>query len=94
MQKYTYFAGNFDHFGDAAVQCRAHHLMEHILGFTRSHWMPLLGKCLRRIAPAATKVIELAANTKHYQITTLASNLQFNEPRQAREFHTPKWTLY
>jgi hypothetical protein len=26
-------------------------------GFTKSHWMPLLGECLHRIAPAATKVI-------------------------------------
>jgi hypothetical protein len=33
-------AGDFDH-------CP----MEHILGFTRSHWMPSLGKCLCGIAP-------------------------------------------
>jgi len=30
--------------------------MEHIHGFTRSHWMPPSGKCLRRIAPAAAMV--------------------------------------
>jgi hypothetical protein len=33
-------AGDFDHHVDAAVQCGAHCPMEHILGFTRSHWMP------------------------------------------------------
>jgi hypothetical protein len=32
--------------------------MEHIQGFTRSHWMPPLGECLRRIAPTAAMVDE------------------------------------
>jgi hypothetical protein len=31
--------------------------MNHIQGFTRSHWMLPSGKCLRRIALAAAKVI-------------------------------------
>jgi hypothetical protein len=31
--------------------------MNYIQGFTRSYWMPSLGKCLRRIATVATKVI-------------------------------------
>jgi hypothetical protein len=30
--------------------------MEHVQGFTGSHWMPPSGKCLRRIAPAAAVV--------------------------------------
>ncbi len=60
-------AGDFDHHADAAVGCGAHRPMVHIPGFTRSHWMPPLGKCLRRIAPAATMVkeyIEKTQNTK------------------------------
>jgi hypothetical protein len=32
--------------------------MEHIQGFTRSHWMPPSGECLRPIAPAAIVVDE------------------------------------
>ena len=48
--------GNFDHHVDAAVQCGAHHPMEHILGFTRSHWMPPSSECLRHIALAAVMV--------------------------------------
>jgi hypothetical protein len=32
--------------------------MEHIQGFTRSHWMPPSGECLRRIAPSAAMVKE------------------------------------
>jgi hypothetical protein len=31
--------------------------MNHIQGFTRSHWMLSLGECLRRIALVAAKVI-------------------------------------
>jgi hypothetical protein len=39
-----------------AMQREAHRPMEHIQGFTRSHWMPPSGECLRRIAPAAVMV--------------------------------------
>jgi hypothetical protein len=55
--KCTSVAGNFGGNADAAVQCRAHCLMNHIQGFTRSHWMVPSGKCLRCIAPAAAKVV-------------------------------------
>ena len=47
---------DFDGHGDAAVLCGAHRPMEHIQGFTRSHWMPPSGECLRRIVPAAAMV--------------------------------------
>jgi hypothetical protein len=40
------------------VRRGAHRPIEHIQGFTRSHWMLPLGKCLRRIAPAAATVNE------------------------------------
>jgi hypothetical protein len=42
-EKWTNFAGHFDSRGSALVY-RAHHLMEEVQGFTRSHWMPPLGK--------------------------------------------------
>ncbi len=58
-------AGDFDHHADAAVQCRVHCLMEHIPGFTRSHWMPSLGECLRSIAPAAAMVDKYIENTQN-----------------------------
>ncbi len=58
-------AGDFDHHVDAAVRCGAHHPMEHILGFTRSHWMQSLGKCLRCIAPAAAMVHKYVENTQN-----------------------------
>jgi hypothetical protein len=56
-------AGDFDHHADAAVQHKAHRPMEHIPGFTRSHWMPPMGDCLCRFAPAATMVDEYVENT-------------------------------
>jgi len=40
----------------AAVRREAHRPMEHIQGFTRSHWMTPSGECLHRIAPAAAMV--------------------------------------
>jgi len=49
---------DFDGHGDAAVRRGAHRPMEHIQGFTRSHWMPQLGECLRRIAPTAAMLDE------------------------------------
>jgi hypothetical protein len=48
--------GDFDGHGDAAVRREAHRPVEHIQGFTRSHWMLPSGECLRRIAPAAAMV--------------------------------------
>jgi hypothetical protein len=57
-------AGNFDGHADGAVQCGTHCLMEHIPGFTRSHWMLPSGKCLHRIAPAAAKIIDFGCKHK------------------------------
>jgi hypothetical protein len=57
-------AGNFNGHADAVVQCGTQRPMEHILGFTRSHWMPPLGKYLHRIALSAAMVDELGAKHK------------------------------
>jgi hypothetical protein len=65
QQKCRQIAGGFDSHVDAAVQCVAHRPMAHIQGFTWSHWMPLLGKCPRRIAPAAAKVINFGCKHKN-----------------------------
>ena len=63
-KKCRQIAGEFDGYGDAAVWRGAHRPMEHIQGFTRSHWMPPSGKCLRRIAPMAAIVGEFEWNTQ------------------------------
>jgi hypothetical protein len=44
INKYTLKGGCFDGHGDAPVCNSAHHPMEEIQSFTRSHWMPPSGK--------------------------------------------------
>jgi hypothetical protein len=44
INKYTYFAGCFDSHGNVPVHNHVHCLMEEVQRFTRSHWMPPLGK--------------------------------------------------
>ncbi len=58
-------AGNFDCHADAAVQHGGHRPIEQNQGFLRSHWMPLLGECLHRIAPAADIVDEFGRKTQN-----------------------------
>jgi hypothetical protein len=63
-KKCRQIAGDFDGQAVVAVQCGMHRPMEHMPGFTRSHWMPPSGKCLYRIALAATKVINFGCKNK------------------------------
>jgi hypothetical protein len=56
------------------VWCGAHCPMEHIPGFPRSHWMPPLGKCLCRIAQAATMVNKFVENTLNTNKTQLLTS--------------------
>jgi hypothetical protein len=80
-EKCRQITGNFDHHADAVVQCGAHCPMEHIQGFTRSHWMLPSGECLRRIAPAAIMVNNLVENTQNTNKKLFsASNLRYNQP--------------
>jgi hypothetical protein len=44
INKYTYKAGHLDCHDNAPVLNRVHCLMKEVQGFTRSHWMPPLGK--------------------------------------------------
>jgi len=70
-KKCRQIAGDFDSHADAAVRCGAIRLMEHIPGFTRSHWMPPSGKCRSCIAPAApmvSKFVETTQNTNKTQL--------------------------
>ena len=55
-EKCRQIAGNCYCHADAAVRRGAHRPMEHIQGFTQSHWMTSLVDCLRRIALAAAMV--------------------------------------
>ncbi len=59
--------GNLDCHGDVAVQRGVHCLMEHIQGFTQSHWMPPSIKCSHCIAMAAAMVDDVGR--KHKTLT-------------------------
>jgi hypothetical protein len=48
-------AGCFDGHGGLLVQYKVHLPIEHIQGYTGSHWMPPLGNYLLCIAPAAAR---------------------------------------
>jgi hypothetical protein len=50
---------------DSNKKCGAHRPMDHIRGFTRSHWMQPSGECLPRIAPAADMVDEFVETTQN-----------------------------
>ena len=63
-EKCRRITGNFDCRADAALRCGAHRSIEHIPGFTRSHWMLPTGECLHHIATAAA-MTNLVENTKH-----------------------------
>jgi hypothetical protein len=52
--------------------------MEHIQGFTRSHWMPPSGECLHRIALAAAMVKEFESNTQNTNKTQLLTSTTSN----------------
>jgi hypothetical protein len=66
---------NFNGHGNAVVWRGAHRPIKHIQGFTRSHWMPPSGECLRGIAPTAAMVDEFEQNTQNTNKTQLlASN--------------------
>ena len=74
-KKCRWIAGNFGCHTDAAVRRGVHRPIEHIQGFTQSHWMLPSGKCLRHIAPATVMVdksVETTLNTNKTQ--HLASN--------------------
>jgi hypothetical protein len=74
-KKCRQIARDFYCHADAAVRRMAHRPMEHIRGFTRSHWMQPSGECLRRIALAAAMVNEFVETTQNTNKTQLlASN--------------------
>jgi hypothetical protein len=47
--------GCFDGHGGLPVQYKAHHQMQHVQGYSGSHWTPASGNYLLRITPAAAR---------------------------------------
>jgi hypothetical protein len=53
----SFVVGGFDGHGSQPVQYKVHHPMQHVQGYSGSHWMPASGNYLLRIAPMAARVI-------------------------------------
>jgi hypothetical protein len=70
-KKCRQIAGDFDCHTDAAVRRKEHRLIEHIQGFTWSHWMPPLGECLRCTTLVAAMVDEFVKTTLNINKTQL-----------------------
>jgi hypothetical protein len=84
-------AGDFDGHAGAAVQCGMHRPVEHIPGFTTSHWMPPFGKCLHFIAPVAAKVINFRLQTQITNKTQLlASDCTVAQAKSCMNFGTQR----
>jgi hypothetical protein len=47
--------GRFDGHGGLPVRCKAHFPMQHVQGYSGSHWTPASGSYSLRIASAATR---------------------------------------
>jgi hypothetical protein len=79
-KKCRQIAGDFDCHAYTAVQRGVHRPIEHIQGFTRSHWMLPSGECLGCVAPAAAMVdgfVETTLNTNKH-IFYLATTVHFD----------------
>jgi hypothetical protein len=63
-KKQRQIAGNFNGHADVAVQCVVHRPIAHIQGFTRSHWMLLLGGACAVLPQWPPRSSILDANTK------------------------------
>jgi hypothetical protein len=55
--KCTLSTGHFDGHGGAPEQYRWHCPMQHVQGYSGSHWTPASGNYSLRIAPAAARAI-------------------------------------
>ena len=57
---------HFDGYMDALKQYMQHCPMQHVLGYTRSHWTPPLGIYSLHIAPEAARATANKTTTKTY----------------------------
>jgi hypothetical protein len=56
--------GYFDGHGGPPVQYKVHRLMQHVQGYSGSHWMLPSGNYLLRITPAAARATANETTTK------------------------------
>jgi hypothetical protein len=66
MNKCTLSAGRFDGHGSAPEQYRWHCPMQHVQGYSGSHWTPPLGDYSLPIAPVAARATGKQTTIKKY----------------------------
>jgi hypothetical protein len=64
--KCTLSAGHFDGLGGAPEQYRWHQPMQHVQGYSGSHWTPASGGYLLRITPAGARTTGIQTTINKY----------------------------
>ena len=82
----------YDGHADALEQYGVHRLIQHDQGFTRSHWMPLSGNYLLRIAHAATRVT--INKTSMENVPTLLAILMAIPMQGYNTAHIAQWRRF
>jgi hypothetical protein len=66
VSTYNSIVGCFDGHGGPPVQYKAHRPMQHVQGYSRSHWTPASGNYLLRMAPVAARATGKQTTIKKY----------------------------
>jgi hypothetical protein len=102
MNKSTSSAGHFDGHSGTPVQYEVHHPMQHVQGYSGSHWMPSLGNYLLCIAPAAARATgkQTTINTYTYKAghfdghgNVPVRNCVHHPMEEVQSFTRSHWTL-
>ncbi len=67
--------GHFDGHGGLLVGYKAHRPMQHVQGYSGSHWTPALGDYALRIAPAAIRATGKQTTINKYTYKAVISRL-------------------
>jgi hypothetical protein len=99
--KCTSSAGHFDGHGGAPDQYRRHRPMQHVHGYSGSHWTLALGNYLLHIAPAAARAtgIQTTINKYTYKAghfdghgNALVRNCMHRLMEEVQSFTRSQWT--
>jgi hypothetical protein len=80
--------GHFDGHGGPLLQYKAHHPMQHVQSYSRSHWMPASGDYLLCIASAATRATGKQTTINKYSYKAGSFDGHGNAPVRKRA-HCP-----
>ena len=85
MNKCPSIAGHFDGHGEALKQHMRHLPMQHVQGYTESHWTPLSGDYLLHISLAAAR-----ATANKMKMQNVSTMLTFSMAIVVRRYYTAR----